>query len=471
MVGIVSYGAYVPLFRLGKETLGWMLPFERSVASFDEDSVTMAVAAAIDCIGSGHRDEIDALYFATTTPPYSEKQSATLVAMAADLRRDIFTTDCTDTLRAGTNALKLAADAVKAGSASKAMIVATDVRLTNPRSALEQSSGDGGAALILGNKDVVAIIEDSYSVTHEIMDMWRPEGENVIRSWEDRFYIEKGYMEGLKEAVFGLLKKMGLALTDFSKIVYPAPDLRRHREVAQAFKLNPEQVQPPLFGLLGNTGAAFPLMLLVAALEEAKAGDRILLASYGEGGDAFALKVTEQIDKVKEHGGLKKYLVSKKILPHYEMFLQWRGFHHPDTGVRRPPLQSPSAPALFREQDRNLRFYGVKCQNCGTVQYPPQRVCTRCGTKDNFEKVRLSDKKATLFTYSMDYIAGTMDVPLVIGVVNFEGGGRAILTMTDRDISEIKVGTPLEMSFRKLYSAGGIHNYYWKCIPLRIGRS
>lgn len=468
MVGITSYGGYVPLFRLGKGTLGWLSPFERSAASFDEDSVTMAVAAAIDCLNGIDREEIDALYFATTTPPYSEKQSATLVAMAADLRRDIFTTDCTDTLRAGTNALKLAVDAVKAGSAKKAMVAVADCRLASPRSSLEQSSGDGAAALILGDKDVAAIIEDSYSVAHEIVDVWRPEGEDIIRSWEDRFYVEKGYIEGLKEAVSGLLKKTKLTLPDFSKVVYPAPDLRRHQEVSRTFGLKPEQVQDPLFSLLGNTGAAFPLMLLVAALEEARAGDRILLASYGDGGDAFAFKVTEHIDRIRERRGIKKHLASKKILPHYEMFLQWRGFHHPDTGVRRPPIPSPSAPALFRERDKNLRFYGARCRNCGTTQYPPQIVCTRCGSKDNFEKVRLSDKKATLFTYSMDYIAGTVDVPLVITVLNFDGGGRALLTMTDRDVSEIKVGMPLEMSFRKLYEAGGIHNYYWKCIPVRM---
>lgn len=468
MVGITSYGGYVPLFRLGKGTLGWLSPFERSAASFDEDSVTMAVAAAIDCLNGINREEIDALYFATTTPPYSEKQSATLITMAADLRSDIFTTDCTDTLRAGTNALKLAVDAVKAGSAKKAMVAVADSRLARPRSSLEQSSGDGATALILGDKDVAAIIEDSYSVAHEIVDVWRPEGEDIIRSWEDRFYVEKGYIEGLKEAVSGLLKKTKLTLTDFSKVVYPAPDLRRHQEVARTFGLKPEQVQDPLFSLLGNTGAAFPLMLLVAALEEARAGDRILLASYGDGGDAFAFKVTEHIDRIRERRGIKKHLASKKILPHYEMFLQWRGFHHPDTGVRRPPIPSPSAPALFRERDKNLRFYGAKCRNCGTTQYPPQRVCTKCGGKDNFEKVRLSDKKATLFTYSMDYIAGTVDVPLVITVLNFDGGGRALLTMTDRDVSEIKVGMPLEMSFRKLYEAGGIHNYYWKCIPVRM---
>jgi hydroxymethylglutaryl-CoA synthase len=150
------------------------------------------------------------------------------------------------------------------------------------------------------------------------------------------------------------------------------------------------------------------------------------------------------------------------------MFLQWKGFYHPDPGVRRPPIPSPSAPALYREQDKNIRFYGVKCRGCQTTQYPPQKVCTRCGSRGNFENVRLSDKNATLFTYSMDYIAGTIDVPLVVSVINFDGGGRALVTMTDRDIGEIKIGMPLQMSFRKLYSTSGIHNYYWKCVPLRV---
>jgi hydroxymethylglutaryl-CoA synthase len=82
--------------------------------------------------------------------------------------------------------------------------------------------------------------------------------------------------------------------------------------------------------------------------------------------------------------------------------------------------------------------------------------------------VRLADKPATLFTYALDYIAGAVDVPLVVGIVNFEGGGRALMTMTDRVIEEIEVDMSLEMSFRKLYTAEGIHNYFWKCTPVRI---
>lgn len=468
MVGIISYGVYVPLFRLGKGTKGWELPFERAVANFDEDSITLAVEAAINCMSDINRNEIGALYFGTTTPPYLEKQSATLIATAADLPNEIFTVDCTDTLRAGTNALKIATDAIKAGSVKKALVTVADRPVSTPRSALEQNSADGAAALLLGDKDVVAVIQDTYSVTREIIDVWRPEGGKVGLSWEDRFCAEKGFMEGLKEVIFGLLKKSKRSLSDFSKVVYPAPDARRHREVAQILGLKQEQVQDPFFGLLGNTHAAFALMLLVAALEEAKVGDRILLANYGDGGDAFILEVTEDINKIRQKRGVKRYLDAKKILPNYEMFLQWRGFYHPDTGVRRPPIPSPSAPALYRERDKNIRFYGVKCQSCQTTQYPPQIVCTKCGSRGNFESLRLSDKKATLFTYSMDYIAGTVDVPLVVSVINFDGGGRALLTMTDRDIDEIKIGMPLQMSFRKLYSTSGIHNYFWKCVPLRV---
>lgn len=117
MAGIVSYGAYVPLRRLGKGTQGWRLPTEKAVAYYDEDSLTMAVAAAIDCLGDIDRSTVDGMYVASTTLPYKEKMSATTIAMAADLRPDILTMDCVDSLRAGTGALRMAVDTIKAGSA------------------------------------------------------------------------------------------------------------------------------------------------------------------------------------------------------------------------------------------------------------------------------------------------------------------------------------------------------------------
>ncbi len=468
MAGIVSYGAYVPLFRLGRGTAGWESPTERAIANFDEDSVTMAVAALRDALTAMDPESIDALYFASTTQPYAEKQSATTIGWGANLRTDIFTVDCTDSLRAGTNALKLALDATKAGSAKQVAVVAADNRLAQPRSAFERTFGDGAAAIVVGEDHGLATVDGHVSFSHEIMDTWRSADEDMVRSWEDRFRLEKGFIESLRESMSKALAKFGTTPKDYARVIFSAPDGRAHREAVRALGLEAAQVQDGLFNALGHTGTAFPLMLLIAALEDAKAGDRLLLASYGDGCDVFSLRVMPEKERLPGRRGMKTHLAAKKLLPTYEHYLKWRGLHQPDPGVRRPPTPTPSAAALFRERERNLRFLAAKCRSCGTVQYPPQRVCTKCGKRDDFESVRLADKRAKLFTYALDYIAGSIDVPLAVCIVNFEGGGRALMTMTDRIVEEIEIDMPLEMSFRKLYEAEGIHNYFWKCTPMRV---
>jgi 3-hydroxy-3-methylglutaryl CoA synthase len=467
MVGISATGAYVPLFRLGKETAGWKAPGERPVANFDEDSVTMGVAATLDCLDGGDRTAIDGLYFATTTSPYTEKQAASLIAIACNLSQNMTAVDYAHSLRSGTVALKTALDSIKAGSARQALVVAADGRLGAPRSNMEVNSGDAAVALLVGDKDVVAQFVDSHSLTQEILDVWRVSGEAYTHTWEDRFITEEGYVKFVSQAVAELLKKNKLTAKDITKVILSAADPRKHRDTARLLGFAPEQVQDPMFGSLGNTGCASALALLSAALESAKPGDKLLVVNYGDGADAMLFEVTPQIEKMKQGRGLKGYLASKKPLPTYEDYLSWRGVYEPDAGVRRPPQPGPSAAALHREQAEVLRLFGSKCRSCGTVQYPPQRICTQCHTQDQMDPVRLAEKKATLYTYSMDYIAGSKDVPLVISVINFDGGGRMLCTMTDRDINEIKVGMPLEMSFRRLYTADGIHNYFWKAVPVR----
>lgn len=467
MVGITGVGAYVPRFRLGKGTVGWTAPGERPVANFDEDSITMGVAAVLDCLNGVDRKTVDGLYFATTTSPYAEKQAASIMAIACDLPQDMMAVDYAHSLRSGTAALKAALDSVKAGSARQAIVVAADSRLGAPRSNAEVNSGDAAAAMAVGDKGVVARFVDSHSVTQEILDTWRTTSDAFARSWEDRFVTEEGYIKAVSQATAELLKKTKLTVKDITKVILSASDPRRHRDAARLLGFAPQQVQDPLFGTLGSTGCANACALLVAALEEAKAGDKLLVINYGDGADAVLFEVTPQIEKMKHGRGLKGYLGSKKLLPSYDNYLSWRGLLEPDSGVRRPPQPGPSAAALHREQNEVLRLCGSKCRQCGTVQYPPQRVCTRCHATDNSDPVRLAEKKATLYTYSMDYIAGSKDVPLVITVLNFDGGGRMLCAMTDRDINEVKIGMPLEMSFRRLYTADGIHNYFWKAIPVR----
>lgn len=465
MTGIISFGAYVPLRRLGAGTRGWEAPGEKAVANWDEDSLTMAVAAAADCLGDSDRGAVDGLYFASTTTPYAEKLAATTAAWASDLRHDIITADITGSLRAGTAALRLAADTVKAGSARRLLVIASDLRLGAPRSGQDHGFGDGAAALLVGDEDIAAEIEASYSLNNELLDVWRPAGAKYVRSWEDRFVFEEGYLKILPMAVKGLLDKAGLATKDIDKAVFTAPDLRRHRQMASMLGLKPEQVQDPLFGKMDDTGAAFGLMLLAAALEEAAPGERILLASYGDGADAFLLRATDRIRQAGGKRGIKGHLASKMLMRSYDDYLAYREFAASDPD--KPG--GASASVIHRERDAIYDLKGVKCRACGTLQYPPQRVCTNCHTKDNFEPVRFADKKGKVFTFTLKYGGDIPPFarPMVDTMVDFEGGGRALFGMTDMVAEEVKVGMEVEMSFRTLGAAGGIHNYTWRCMPIR----
>jgi len=463
MAGIVSYGAWIPRFRLGKETKGWEMPIEKPVANFDEDSITMAVAAGMDCIIGFDRNAVDALFFATTTSPYVEKQGAATVAAAVDLRRDIITNDFTNSLRAGTLGLRSALDAITAGTAKQVMLTVADYRMGTPRSEFDQTSGDGGAAFLLGNNGVIANVLGSYSISEEVQDVWRAYGDNVIRTWEDRFVYETGYLKIMPEAVAGLMKKMRMSPKDITKAVLYGPNPRRHAEMVRILGLDAKsQVQDPLFGRMNNTGAAFAPMQLIAALETAKPNDKVLLANYGDGADAYLLEVTNEITKLAPRRGIKRLLDAKRIMPDHAIYMRWR---EASSNIGGPP---PSVSARWREREEIDRLHASKCKSCGLIQYPPQRVCTRCHAKDQWDTVRLSDKKGKIFTFSLDYVAPSVDIPLAITIVNFDGGGRGLFMATDRELNEIRCEAPVEMSFRKLRSSGGVHNYYWKPIPVRV---
>ena len=467
MPGISAYGAYIPRYRLGAETDGWDSAGQRSVANFDEDSVSMAVAAAIDCLNGREREEIDGLLFATTTPPYAEKQCASIIATALDLRRDIFTADITDVLRAGTTALKSALDSVAAGSAKNVLVVASDNRQGAPKGEAERNSGDGAVAFIISEDAVIAEQAGSYTITENMMDTWRSAGDQFVRSWEDRFAIEEGLERIMGEAVSGFMEKEGVSVKDVAKLALYSPDSRRHGQLARHLGFQPEQVQDPLFGRMGNTGAAFPLMLLAGALEDGSPGQLLLTVAYGDGSDVLGFRTTSKIGE-RGHGlGVSGFLDSGQVLGSYETYAKWRNVWLTDSSSRRPDPQSPSVTALWRESDQNIKFHGGVCNQCGYVQYPPQRVCVECQSRDDSTPIRLSDKLGTVFTYSLDYLAGTVDTPLAVVVVDFEPGGRVLCMMTDREVGEIQIGMPVQMSFRKLRVVNGIHNYYWKAVPLR----
>jgi len=466
MVGIVSYGAYIPMHRVNLAEAGKRRG-EKAVANFDEDSITLGVAAALDCLTGFDSEQVGGLYFATTTSPYIEKQAASTIATAVDLSTQLLTADFTDSLKAGTTALRMAVDSVTAGSAKQILVVASDVRKASPGSEFETNYGDGAAALLIGQENVIARLEGSHSVSNEILDVWRSQGDTYPHTGEDRFILSQGYVRTTREAVRALMSKLALEPKDFTKLVVSGPDAKTHADLVKAVGFDPsKQVEDPLFGRVGATGAAHPLMILVSALEKAKAGDRILVAGYGNGADAISLIITDEISKLGKRRAISGHLESKMPIP-YSTYLNWRDILQKTSAAVRP-VKIPSTTALWREQEDVLRFYGVRCLVCGKIIYPKQRICSYCHAKDKFETVKLARKRAELFTYSMDYVGGGKESPMVVTVVNFEDGGRAVLQMTDRVIDQVKIGMKLELSFRKLREINGIQNYFWKTVPASI---
>jgi len=465
MVGITSFGAYIPWWRLKREILGKGKKGEKAVAGPDEDSTTMAVAAALDCLHEGDRKMIDGLFFASTTSPYKEKQISTIVASAIDLKPEISTADIANTLRGGIDGLKIAVDMVKAGSARKAMVVVSDCRVGSPGSDWEENCGDGAAAFIIGDSDPKARLEGTYSVSNEMLDVWRAEGDAFIRSWEDRFIASEGYDRVMKDTISIFLRDRGLTPSEITKAILSGSNPRRIMALARSLGLDPQKQLPdPLFDRMGNTGAAYPLMLLIKALEEAKEGDLILVAGYGDGATALLFRVGEGIEKARGKRGIAGHLASSQPVPDYPTYLKWKGLLKELPPIRPYMPTDPSASAIWRERDQNLRFHGSRCKVCNTIQYPPQRICTNCHTKDELESIRLSDKRGKIFTFSFDSLTGHIPV-----VVDLDGGGRILGMMTDCDPGQMKIDMPVELSFRRMLSARGMHDYYWKVVPVREG--
>lgn len=479
MVGIKSYGAYIPRYRMNHNTIflavGFLgtfpAPGENAVANYDEDTLSMAVAAGIDCLSGVKREKIDGLYLATTSQPYMLRQNSAIVATALDLQPSIRTADFVGSTKAGTSALLSAFDAVKGGTSSNVLVCASDCRLSKPGSSQEPLYGDGAAALLAGSDDVIATFEGSYSVSYDFPDRWRAAGEKFEHAWEDRFIRDEGYTRMIPEVISGLLKKYNLNIKDFAKIAYPSLYAREHGAIAKRLGAELGQIQDTLLDKIGDTGSASPLMILATALEDANPGDKILVASFGNGSDALFFRVTEKIKKLADRRGVKKNLASKKELSSYEKYLAFRNLAPVDLGMRgEESIRTPMS-TLFRERQSILSLCGSKCKRCSTPQYPAQRVCVNpdCGAVDEMESYRFSDKKGVLFTYTGDNLAASIDPPAIYGFVDFEGGGRFWFDLTDCDLDSIKVGMPVEMTFRRRYidEARGVHGYSWKATPIR----
>ncbi|MDD5093154.1 MAG: 3-oxoacyl-[acyl-carrier-protein] synthase III C-terminal domain-containing protein [Dehalococcoidia bacterium] len=479
MAGIVSYDAYVPWYRMKRDTIfaamGWLNGArgkgEKAICGDDEDSITMAVGAAKACLGNLAPEKVDGVFFATTTAPYRDRQDAGIITGALDLRPNIRNADFTDSTKSGTAALLSAIDAVKAGSSKNIMVCAADCRPAKSGGNEEQLYGDAGAALLIGNEKVVATLEGFYNISRDFMGHWRAEYDRFEHASEDRFNRDIGYVAFIQEAIQGLLKQQNITMKDVSKVIFPGLYAREHSAICKKIGAEAAQIQDTMLETVGDAGSAQPLLMLVAALEEAKPGDLLLVASFGGGADALLFKVTDEINNVKGKARFKGYLNNKKYLDNYQKYLAFRNQLPIEIGVRGEEVIFSQVTRLYRERRGLLGLVGSKCKKCGTPQYPAQRICVRpdCGAIDQMEDYRFADKKCKVFSYTGDNLSFSINPPTVYGVVDFDGGGRFWFDIGNCELENVKIGMPLEMSFRRRYHdvQRGFEGYHWKAVPIR----
>ena len=479
MAGITAYGVYLPYYRLKRETIfkamGWFTPGiaghakgEKAIANYDEDSVTMAIAAGMDCFTDISREKINTLYLASTTLPNKERGNASIACGALNLSPNTRVAEFSGCLKSGTTAL---ITALNEPNSELTMISASDCRLGKAGGTQEQLSGDGATAIAVGNEGVIASLIGYYSLSYDFPDYRRMDSDKFTRSWEERWIREAGYFKIIPEAINGLLTKCGLQINDITKVIYPPLSIRDHRDLAKRLGLEPDQVQAHLIESIGSTGSAHPLVMLIAALEEAQPGDKILVASFGSGSDALLFQVTEDIKKIKNRNKLKRNLDYKGELENYTKYLSFKGMLVKEMGIRGEELTPTSLSLAWREQNAVLRLVGSKCKACGTPQYPTERLCINpdCGAVDQMEDYSFSDKTGHLFTYTADHLAYSEDPPALYGIVDFEGGGRYWFDLTDCRLESLEVGQPVQMTFRRRYldEVRSVAGYFWKAMPFK----
>jgi 3-hydroxy-3-methylglutaryl CoA synthase len=474
MRGIIGYGAYLPYYRLQRSAITQALGTgggrgTRSVASYDEDATSMAVEAArITMRGAGEVTP-DTVYFATATPPYLDKTNATVIHAALDLPSHVFAGDVGGSPRSVNAALRSAL-----GGSRPALVVASDVRTGRPGSSDEANTGDAAVGWLIGSDDdgpVIAEFLGGASSTAEFLDRWRLPGWDYSRVWEERFG-EHSYLPLVTEAATAAFKECQLEPSDIDSVVITGLHGRAVRGAARAAGVDANSIVDDLTSVVGNTGSPHAGLVLASLLDEAEPGKVVMVMHLVDGVDIGFFRTTDAITSYQASRRAEDSVAAQIEATNdslaYNTFLTWRGFLDREP-PRRPDPEAPAAPPSFRSERWKYAFVGSKDRSTGAIHLPPQRVSVKGGAVDEMDPVPMADVPATVVTFTIDRLAYSLSPPVIAIVIDFDGGGRFQCQLTDADPDEVKIGDRVTMTFRRLMTANGVHNYFWKAKPAEGG--
>lgn len=474
--GITGYSAFLPWQSMSRQAMvdaiGWTKPAlkgfskgARRFAAWDEDAITMSVAAARP-LCKNRKNLPNKVCFASTTAPFLDRQNAGVIAAALDLPRETHCYETSGSQRAAVSALINIANS----DSDDTLLVASDKRNTQTGSVLGMLSGDGGAALTIGKKNVLAEIVGTNSVYADFVDHYRTAQSGTDYVLEDRWYRDEGLLKIVPLVVNPLLENAGISAKDIDHFVFPVPNSGMSKSVAKALGVAAENTADGLYEKCGYTGAAHPLMMLVNVLENAKPGQTILLCAFGQGCDAVLLKTTAKISQSTAAMSLKEQLDSGHIEQNYTRFLAASGKLDIDWGMRAERDNRTAQSVAYNKSRDIYGFVGGKCGTCETPQFPKSRRCVnpQCGALDTQTNYRFADRNAKIKSFTEDWLAFTRAPPLMYGNVSFAGGGNAFLEMIGFEPGQVEIGTAVKPVFRikDIDTQRGFHRYFWKVVPV-----
>ncbi|MGC8680510.1 MAG: hydroxymethylglutaryl-CoA synthase [Thermoplasmata archaeon] len=310
MVGIVTYGSYIPRYRIKVEEIArvWgedpedikngLYIYSKSVPGPDEDTATISVEALRNAMARKRPIGVGAVYVGSESHPYAVKPTATIVAEAAGLAPEVTAADYEFACKAGTAAMQTVMGMVKSGMIREGVAIGADTSQGAPGDALEFSAAAGGTAFVIGNENVIAEIKATYSITTDTPDFWRREGQDYPRHG-GRFTGEPAYFRHVLDTSRKIMEIMKTKPEDYTYAVFHQPNGKFPSRAAKILGFKESQIKQGLIvPYIGNTYSGSMITGLSAILDISKPGDRILAVSFGSGAgsDAFHIEITNEME-------------------------------------------------------------------------------------------------------------------------------------------------------------------------------
>lgn len=474
-IGIISAATYLPAMRLRREAIvaaiGWAAPGlkalakgERSVANWDEDSITMAVEAARDCLSLSNNSAIGRLMLASSTLPFSDRSNSGLVKAALNLPDGLSNNDFTGSRRAATTALL---NMLSMNNGDNALLIASDCREAKPGSNQEMLYGHGAAALLLGRDDPIAIPVGGATIHSDLVDQYRKRDSRYDYVLEERWARSEGHLRIIPDAIACALKDAGMQGSDINHLVLPG-SASIAKSIAAKSGLEGVALVDSLTSSIGDCGVPHPLLMLTQVLQYAKPGEHILLIGFGQGADVLILKVTDSIIRYQESSKSKVTNQQGRKTDNYLRYLVIRKQLNLDYGMRAERDNRTALSAYYRNRETVTGFNGGRCSKCGTLQFPKTQACVSCREFNTQESESFSGLTGSVKSFTEDWLAYTPSPPLIYGNITFQDGANVMMEMTDVEAGDLSVGTAVRMAFRikDIDERRDFQRYFWKAVPV-----